>query len=211
MPETTIETLQERVRDGDEGALADLFSRFRDRLWRIVQVRLDPRLLGRVDPDDVLQEAYLDAASRIAHFPNDDAMTPFVWLRLIVGQTLVNVHRRHLNIQMRDASKEVSIHGGTCPQGSAISMADHLLAHLTSPSQAVLRAELVEQLERAIERMDPIDREVLVLRHDEELSNREIAEVLGIHEKTASMRYIRAIQRLKDVLSRIPGFFEEVV
>jgi RNA polymerase sigma-70 factor (ECF subfamily) len=201
--------LEARFRAGDEGVLADLFSLYRQRLWRMVDLRLDRRLFGRVDADDILQEAYLDAAQRVQHyFQQDGDMSPFVWVRMIVGQTMVDVHRRHLAAQMRDARLEVSIHGNRELRATSVSLAGHLIGHFTSPSQAAMRLETADQLEKVLEGMDPIDREVLVLRHFEELTNGEVAEVLGLQPKAASIRYIRAIKRLKDVLTRIPGFFD---
>ena len=128
---------------------------------------------------------------------------------LIVGQTLVDVHRRHLGVQMRDAGREVSLHGAGHPQATSMSLAACLLGQVTSPSQAAVRAEMSAQLEAALESMDPIDREVLALRHFEELTNSEVAEVLTIQQKAASIRYVRAIKRLKAVLSQLPGFAED--
>jgi RNA polymerase sigma-70 factor (ECF subfamily) len=202
--------LLDRVRLGDERALADLFSMERDRLWRMVQARLDRRLRGRVDPDDILQEAYLDATRRIAHFSSEPSMSFFLWLRLIVGQTLVDFHRRHLETQMRDAGRDVSIARGGSPGASSASLAGYLVAHLTSPSQAAMRAEMEAQLGQAIDRLDPIDREVLILRHFEELTNSEVAEVLGLQQKAASIRYVRAVARLKAILDRFPGFADDM-
>lgn len=204
--ETGSGDLLDRVRAGDERALAELFSHERDRLWRMVQARLDRRLRGRVDPDDILQEAYLDATRRISHFAAEPVMSFFLWLRLIVGQTLVDVHRRHLEAQKRDAGRDVSMGRGANPGASSASLAGYLVAHLTSPSQAAIRAEMEDQLGRAIDSLDPIDREVLVLRHFEELTNGEVAEVLGLQVKAASIRYVRAVARLKVILDRFPGF-----
>ena len=110
---------------------------------------------------------------------------------------------------MRDANREVSIQGGYHPQATSISLAIHLLGHFTSPSNAAMREEMSKQLEEALEDMNAIDREVLALRHFEELTNSEVAEVLGIQQKAASIRYVRAIARLKTVLDNIPGFFQE--
>jgi RNA polymerase sigma-70 factor (ECF subfamily) len=200
----------DRVRLGDETALAELFSQERDRLWRMVQARLDRRLRGRVDPDDILQEAYLDATRRIAHFANEPTMSFFLWLRLIVGQTLIDVHRRHLDAAMRDAGRDISIARGGPPGASSASLAGQLVAHLTSPSHAAMRAEMEAQLALAIDHLEPIDREVLVLRHFEELTNGEVAETLGIQVKAASIRYVRAVARLKAILERFPGFGEDL-
>jgi len=201
-----LDELIERVKAGDEKALADLFSSFRERLWRIVRFRLDPRLQRRVDADDILQEAYLNAAQRLKHFGGDSATSAFIWFRLIVGQTLVDVHRRHLGAQARDAGREVPIHGFGDAQATTTSIAGFLVADLTSPSQAAMRREAVEQVEEALDRMDPIDREVLALRHFEEMTNAETAEALGIQQKAASIRYVRALGRLRAILSKLADF-----
>lgn len=201
--------LLDRLREGDETALADLFSQHRERLWRMVNFRLDRRLYGRVDADDVLQEAYLNAAQRISHYLNNTSMSFFVWLRQIVLQTMIDLHRQHLGAQMRDAAREVSLHRGGYPQATSVSLAAHLLGNLTSPSQAAMREEVSQQLENALESMSTIDREVLALRHFEQLTNGEVAEVLDIQQKAASIRYVRAIARLKDILVQIPGFFDD--
>lgn len=191
---------------GDKQALAELFSQHRQRLEHIVDLRLDSRLLGRVDPDDVLQEAYIDAAERIEHFVNEHSGSVFVWLRLIVSQTLANVHRRHLGAQMRSVTREFSIFGARGQQDASTSLALQLLGQITSPSQAAIREETSQKLIQAIEALGPLDREVLTLRHFELLTNSEVAEVLGIQKKAASIRYIRALKRLKQSLEDMPGF-----
>jgi RNA polymerase sigma-70 factor (ECF subfamily) len=183
-----------RLRDGGEQALADLFSEYRDRLKRMVRFRLDRRLFGRVDASDVLQEAYLDAF--------------FVWLRLITGQTLIDVHRHHLGAQMRGADQEVSMERGGVPHASSMCLAAQFVGHLTSPSQAAMRAETLARLQTALDDMDPMDREILALRHFEELGNNEAAEVLGLQKAAASNRYVRALRRLKEALAGVPGFSE---
>ena len=200
--------LLRRVKEGDQQALAELFSLYRDRLWRIINFRLDSRLLGRVDADDVLQEAYLAASQRIEHYLDDSTQTFFIWLRLIANQTMIDVHRRHLGAQMRDASRDMSIHAHYA-QATSMSIASQLLGNFTSPSQIAMRDEVANQLDQAIDSMEPIDREVLALRHFEELSNSEVAEVLGIQQKAASIRYVRALKRLKDVVNKIPGFNDD--
>jgi RNA polymerase sigma-70 factor (ECF subfamily) len=203
------EELRDRLLGGDEEALAALFSQHRERLWRMVNFRMDRRLAGRVDADDVLQEAYLAAAGRLKHYAADPSWSPFVWLRMIVVQTLIDVHRHHLGAQIRDADREVAFPGGRYPQTTTVSLAALFVGHLTSPSQAAARTEMLGQLEQAVAAMDPLDREVLALRHFEELSNSEVAEVLGIQQKAASIRYVRALRRLRAILSRTPGFLEE--
>ncbi|MCG3180810.1 MAG: hypothetical protein BIFFINMI_03173 [Phycisphaerae bacterium] len=192
-----------RLRDGETAALAELFSLHRERLWRMVNFRLDRRLAGRLSPDDVLQEAYLDAATRLEHFKqaSDAGMSPFVWLRSICFQTLIDAHRRHLGAARRDAGREVPLWAGAGAMSTSQSMAIQLTGHLTSPSQAAARAEAMGAIRSAIESMDAIDREILALRHFEELCNGEAAEILGIAPKAASIRYIRAVRRLKEVLA----------
>lgn len=196
------EEIREQFVRGDKQALATLFTMHRQRLWDLVHFRLDGRLGGRVDADDVLQEAYLDAAERIQHFEDEHSGSIFVWLRLIVIQTLTNVHRRHLGAKMRDANRDISLFGGMANPGSSTTLALQLLGHLTSPSRAIIRDEEKDKLEEAINSMDPIDREVLEMRHFEHLTNNEVAEVLGIQKKAASNRYIRSLKRLKDRLSQ---------
>jgi len=203
----TAEQLK-RLEQTDETVLAELFSQHRDRLWRMVNFRIDRRLSGRVDADDILQEAYLDAAQRVHHYLEDTSRSFFVWLRLVVSQTMIDVHRRHLGAQMRDINREVSMNRPAYTQATSVCLAAQLLGSMTSPSQAVEKAEMTRQLEEALEGMDPIDQEVLALRHFEELTNSEVAEVLSIQQKAASIRYVRAIARLKDVLKRVPGFFD---
>jgi RNA polymerase sigma-70 factor (ECF subfamily) len=201
---TGEEELVQRLRQGEEGALAELFSRYRERLWRLVTFRLPARLNGRVDAEDVLQEAYLAAAARLRHF-REGSGSFFVWLRLVVLQTLTDLKRQHLGAQMRDAGREVSLQPAW-GQGTSAALAVQLLGSLTSPSQAAIREELAGRLGEALEGMNPMDREVLALRHFEELSNQETAEVLAIDQKAASIRYVRALKRLKEILSDLSGF-----
>ena len=177
----------------------------------MIRLRLDRRLSGRVDSSDVLQEAYLDVRKRIAEYARDPASMPFhLWLRLIAGQKLTDVHRYHLGAQMRDVGMEVSLHRGPFPQADSISLAAQLLGKFTSASKAAIRAEHKLIVQEALNGMDPIDREVLALRHFEHLSNEETAQVLGLTKSAASNRYIRALKRLKEILSSIPGLKEQL-
>ena len=204
--EADIADLLARVRAGDQPALAELFARHRDKLRRMVQLRLDHRLTGRVSPSDVLQEAYIDALKRIDHYFEKPDQPFFGWLRLVVGQRLADVHREHL-AQKRDVGHEVPIHRGG-PGADSACLAACLLGSGTSPSHAAARTESFARLEEALDRMDALDREVLALRHFEELSNTDTAEILGIQPAAASKRYVRALARLKQILETIPGFGE---
>ena len=197
-----------RVLAGDQQALAELFARYRERLKCMVRLRLDRRLQGRIDASDVLQEAYLDVARRAPEYAANPTMPFFLWLRFLTGQRLLAMHRQHLGAKMRDAGLEVSLYRGALPQASSVSLAAHLLGRLTSPSLAAVRAEMQLKLQEALNAMGPLDREVLALRHFEELTNGETAAVLGIQKAAASNRYVRALRRLKEVLSGMPGFFD---
>ena len=170
---TEADALIERLRNGDQHVLADLFALYRGPLARMIDLRLDPRLGGRVSASDVIQEAYLDAAKRVNHFLAKPGMPFFVWLRLIAGQRLIDVHRQHLGAKMRAAGQEISINRDGSPGASSVCLAQHLIGSMTSPSEAAQRVEVAARLEEALNSLDPIDREVLSLRHFEELSNRE--------------------------------------
>ncbi|HEV3260404.1 MAG TPA: sigma-70 family RNA polymerase sigma factor [Gemmataceae bacterium] len=201
--------LLRRAGTGDPEALAGLFAHYRDRLKRMVLLRLDHRVRCRIDPSDVLQEAYLDLARRAPEFWDKPTMPFFLWLRLLTGQRLLAIHRRHLGARMRDVGQEVALRHGAMPQATSASLAAQLLGRLTSPSVAAMRAEMQLRLQEALNSMDPIDREVLVLRHFEELSNAETAEVLGLQKTAASNRYIRALKRLRSILQSMPGFLDQ--
>jgi RNA polymerase sigma-70 factor (ECF subfamily) len=195
-PADILELLQ-RARAGDAEALNQIFSRHRDRLRRMVDMRLDRRLQARVDASDVIQEAYVDAVTHLEEYLRDPKLPVFLWLRLVVGQRLLKVHRHHLGTQMRNAGLEVSLYREALPAASSSALAAHLLGKHTSPTQAALRAERMLRLQEAINSLEPLDREVLSLRHFEELTCAESAQVLGIQEGAAAKRYVRALQRLK--------------
>lgn len=197
-----------RLREGHEDALGELFAHYRERLKKIVHFRLDHRLNGRVSESDVLQETYVSATKRLAHYLSKSNMPLFVWFRLLVNQQLTDLHREHLQAEMRDARKEVSLNAPVVSPHTSLAMAAHLVAQLTSPSHAVQRAERIALLEEALNEMNELDREVIALRHFEELSNTEVAEVLGIGVHAASNRYVRAIKRMRELVSSIPGFDE---
>ena len=190
---------------GEEGAMRELFSRHRDRLKRMVHLRLSRRLAGRVDDSDVLQEAYLEVARRLDEYTREPSLPFFLWLRQMTALKLAEVHRRHLGTQLRDVDREVTLHRGGLPLADSVSLAAQLLGTLTTPSQAAIKAETRLLVQEALNGMEPIDREVLALKHFEQLSTAEIATVLGLSKAGAGSRYLRAIKRLREILSRIPG------
>ncbi len=196
------------VQKGGRTALAGVFMEHRPRLRRMIEVRLDRRVAGRVDPSDVLQEAYLDASRRLDDYLRTPSMPLFLWLRFLTGQRLMAIHRQHLGTQKRDPRQEVNLHRGGIPRADSASLSIELLGRLTTPSRAAIRGEIQAQLEDQLRRLEPLDREILALRHYEQLSNNEAAEELGISSAAASKRYIRALERLRGVLTSIPGFGE---
>ncbi len=199
-----VRPLLDRLQAGDQLALGELFSKYSDRLGRMIQFRLDGRLKGRIATSDVLQEAYIDALKRLPHYQADPEMPFLIWLRWVTMQRLVEVHRQHLGAQMRDAGREVALGAGG-PLAASSAMIAEFIGDLTSPSQAAQRSETLAQLGRALDGLDPTDREVLALRHFEELSNQETAAVLGIQPAAASKRYVRALERLKGGAGAIAG------
>src|SRR5262249_29856551 len=197
--------LLRRAAQGDQAAWGALLVRSRDRLRRMVALRLDRRLQGRVDPSDIIQEAYIDASVRLAEDARQPDMPFFLWLRFLTGQRLLRVHRQHLDAEMRDVAREVSLYRGALPAATSAALAAQLLGRDTRPSEAAVRAERSIRLQEALNSMDPLDREVLALRHFEQISNAEAARVLGLQEPAAAKRYVRALKRLRLILDARPG------
>jgi RNA polymerase sigma-70 factor (ECF subfamily) len=203
-----VADLLQRAARGDEQAFQELFTRYRDRLKRMVHLRLSRRLQGRIDDSDVLQEAYLEVTRQLPDYVQEPRLPFFLWLRHLTGLKLAEVHRRHLGTQLRDADREVTLHRGGLPEVDSASLAAQLLGKLTTPSQAAIKAETRLYVQEALNSMDPIDREVLALKHFEQLSTSEVAVMLGLSKAGAGSRYLRAIKRLREILFRIPGFRE---
>ena len=185
---------------GRDAALAAALDRHRLRLLRMVDVRMHPALRGRIGASDVLQDAWLEISERLGDYLADPRMPFFLWIRFITAQRLVALHRRHLGAQKRDVRRQVSLGRGAFPSATSVALVDRLVAAGTTPTQGAVRGELRLQLEEALDRMNPADREVLVLRHFEELTNAEAADELGIEKPAASKRYVRALRRLREVL-----------
>jgi len=205
MLDESDESLIEALRRFGEQTLAGMLSTNFERLLRIVDLRLDPRLAGRLDAADVVQEAFLAARERLSRFLREPRVPVFVWLRGVVLDTLVDVHRRHLGAKMRDAGREIPLPDAAPPEATSISLAACLIGDLTSPSQAAIREETARKIDQVLEGMDPIDREVLILRHFEQLTNDEVASVLGVKKAAASRRYTRAVTRFREVVEGISG------
>jgi RNA polymerase sigma-70 factor, ECF subfamily len=201
--------LLEQAAAADPAAIGKLFRLHHDRLRRLISLRLDHRLQGRLDPSDVLQEAFLEYARALPEYVKNPEAPFYLWLRCITGRKLRALHRKHLGTLMRAAGRELSLNQGVLPEASSVSLAAQLLGKLTTPSHAMLRAEIQAQIQEALTEMEPLDREVLALRHYEQLTNRETAHVLDLSEAAASIRFIRALRRLKDILRRTPGLLDD--
>ena len=200
-----LNRLIEHAKTGDQQALAGLFGRYRQQLRRMILFRLDPQLRGRVDPSDILQEAFIDSAARLPEFVKGDRLTFFVWLRLVTKERLLRVHRQHLMAQKRDARREVSQVQLTAGVTS-VHLVNQLCDHYTSVLGQAIRAEQQVRLQAILETMDELDRDIIGLRIFEGLSNSQAAEVHGLTKQTASKRFVRAIGRLREGLAGLPGF-----
>jgi RNA polymerase sigma-70 factor (ECF subfamily) len=207
MPEQTGEDdeLSRRSAAGDGASWQALVGRSHDRLRRVVAFRLDPRLRGRVDPSDVLQDAYIEAWRDLGSYLDRPEIPFFLWLRGIAGNNLRELNRHHLGAQKRDPRREVSIQGGATSETTTTALAAQLLGDLMRASEEAVRRELKLRLHEAIDAMEPLDREVLALRYFEQLSPAETAWVLGIKERAAGVRYLRAVRRLKEILQSLGG------
>ncbi len=201
--------LLKRAAAGDQTAVEDLLALHRDRLKRMVRLRLSRRLSSRVDDSDVVQESLAECACRLPDYLADPKLPFYLWLRHMTGLKLAEIHRRHLGTQLRDVDREVTLHRGGLPEADSITLAAQLLGQLTTPSKAAIKAETRLVVQEALNEMDPVDREVLALKHFEQLSTVEIAEVLGLSKAGAGSRYLRAIKRLKEILSHVPGLIDD--
>jgi len=200
--------LLERARNGDRAAVGSLLEAQRPALKRMLAMRMDGRLRGRIDPADIIQDAFLEASLRLEAYLRNPTMPLWLWVRFIAVQRLHATYREHLGSKKRDARREVDLAGGYQVEATSEALAAQLLGKLSTPSQTVVRAELRARLLETLDSMDPMDKEVIALRHFEHLGNAETAQVLGIDESAASKRYLRAMKRLRILLDRIPGMAE---
>ena len=184
--------------------MRQLFDRHRNRLNRMVAVRMDPQLSARVDPSDVVQDVLAEAARKLPGYASGTSIPFYPWLRKIAWDRLIALHARHIRAEKRSVARE----GPPClglPDESAMHLAEQMVASGTSPSEGVLREELRARVRSALERMAPADREILVMRHLEQLQVSEIASLLGISEGAVKMRRLRAAERLRELLEDSTG------
>ena len=192
---TETRELLGRARAGDGGAVDELLTRHRAYLRHVVELNLDARLRGRVDPSDVVQEAQMEASRRLPAYLEQPPMVFRLWLRQITYDRLLMARRRHAGAQKRSVTCEVPL-----PERSTLQLAGQLLGADATPSEQAVQHELARRVEQAIARLSPADRDMLVMRHFEGLDNQEIAGVLQIEPATASKRYGRALLRLRTLL-----------
>ena len=193
------------LQGGQPQAMADVMARYRQRLARMVRLRLDRRLQGRVSASAILDQAEAEIRKQFSTYLAQPAMPLYLWLRSVTGQCLERVHQETLGTFQGDAGQEVSLYRGALPEANSVSLAAQLLGRIVPACPEADHAEKQVRVQEALNSMDSLDREILALRNFEELNNDEAAAVLGIAPAQASTRFIRALKRLKDQLSRIPG------
>lgn len=196
-----LQNLTLQIQAGSREALGPVFEMFRPRLRAAIRLRLNNRIRQRVDESDILQEAYFAAANDLPRYADEPKVPVYVWLRGIVRHRLIDAHRKHLSCQKRTADREFSIHEPNSPLVDSASVSFQIAADLTSPSIVASKEEMRIVLQAALEQLDPIDQEIISLRHVEGLKIKEVAQLLQIKVSTASTRYLRALKKLKDGLS----------
>ncbi|MCA9070481.1 MAG: sigma-70 family RNA polymerase sigma factor [Planctomycetaceae bacterium] len=207
--DSQVNDLIKQVEQGHPHALGELLQRYRGRLLRIVDFRMDSRLRSRLDATDVIQETFIEVTIRFEEYLTQPEMPFFLWLRFIALQKLLQLRRHHIGVQSRNAEREVPLFLGAYPQATSAVLAAHLLGKQTTPSEAAIRAESRVRLEQALNSMDNIDREVLALRHFERMTNKEVSTLLDLTETAASNRYMRALKRLRRVMESSQSVTED--
>jgi RNA polymerase sigma-70 factor (ECF subfamily) len=183
---------------GSESAIAELFQHYRPRLKRLVLLRMSPRVSARLDASDVLQETYLEFARRLPEYAKHRKVPIFLWLRMLTGERLVHLQRMHLGAEKRTVYREFDLASQPMPDASVVNLASQLAGQFTSVDRNLIRDEVQRKLLDALQRMEFNDREIVAMRHFEELTTEEIAEVLGLTRSGVLKRYTRAIHRLRD-------------
>jgi RNA polymerase sigma-70 factor (ECF subfamily) len=191
--------LLRRAEQGDGQARQAVLVRHRERLKHMVAVRMDRRLAARIDPSDVVQEALLEAAQGLDEYLRKRPLPFYPWLRQLAWERLIDLHRRHVLAQRRSVKREEPLAPHLSDE-SALQLADRVLARQSSPSDRAIRNEARARIRTALDQLGERDREVLVLRHLEQLSTRETAAVLGVSEGAVKTRHLRALEHLRELL-----------
>lgn len=195
------DVLLRAVKDGDSLAVNQLLERHRAPIRRLVELRLDRKVQRRVDVSDVVQEVMVEASGRLDRYLDDPAMAFHLWIRQIAWDHIIDTYRRHRVSAKRNMDREQPLASGGAPDESSVDLALQLSDPQQTPAAIATQREIAEQVEAAVHRLDDNDREVILMRHYEHLSNLEIAEVLGLNAPAASMRYLRAVRRLRELLN----------
>jgi RNA polymerase sigma-70 factor (ECF subfamily) len=199
---TDTQQLLEQARQGDAAAVDQLLARHREPVRRLIDLRLDPAIVQRLDASDVVQEVLLEASRRLPEYLRQPAMPFHLWLRHIARDHIIDAHRRHHQAQKRGVDRERPIHRPVWSERSSLELAAQLLDQERTPASEALQQELQRQLYDALEQLGDDDREIIQMRHFEMLSNQDAAAALGLSEAAASMRYLRAVRRLRDLLTQ---------
>ena len=202
---TETQALLADARDGNAAAAGQLLDRHRDALRRMIAMRLDQRIRRRVDASDVVQEVLVDANRRLADYLQNPAMPFHLWLRQMARDRLIDAHRRHRVSAKRSVDREQAIAVGGDMDRSTLELAAQLCDQQMTPAAAATMHELQARFEAALSEINEQDREIILMRHYEHLSNQEVAQALELSEPAASMRYLRAIRRLRGILAEPPS------
>lgn len=193
--------LLDQAKQGDAAAVDRLLARHREPIRRLIDLRLDPAIVQRVDASDVVQDVLFEASKRLKDYLKNPAMPFHLWLRHIAKDHIIDAHRRHHQAQKRGVNREQPLARPGWMDQSSLELAGQLIDPERTPASAALQEELQRRLHAALEGLDEDDRDILLMRHFEQLSNQDVASALGLTEAAASMRYLRAIRRLRDVLA----------
>lgn len=188
------------ARANESGAADKLLGEFREPLRKMIGLRLDPALARRVDASDIVQDVLLEANQRLTEYLAKPDMPFHLWLRHLAQDRIIDTHRRHRLAQRRSIDREQPIARPAWAEESSASLVQHLIDHDRTPASEAMIAELRHRLADAIDQLGDDDREIILMRHQELLSNQETATALGLTEAAASMRYLRAVRRLRAVL-----------
>jgi RNA polymerase sigma-70 factor (ECF subfamily) len=206
MPHADFDTdmLVDRARSGDLSSVAVLMQRHRQRLKKMIDARMDPRLRARVDPSDVIQEALTTAALQLSEYLETEPIPFYPWLRRITWQKLVHAHEMHLDAAKRSVRRERQGFWGLSGRSTSqlLDSLDGLPGNTSTPSAAADREESRRRLTEALASLAEIDREVLVQRYVEQMSMKEIGVGLELSEAAVQMRHMRALQKLHKLLTR---------
>ncbi len=207
--DVTVELLN-NVRDGKAVALEELMDRHRNSLRRMIQLRLDQRLMQRMDVSDVIQDVLIEANRRLTDYLNNPVIPFHLWIRQIAKDRIIDAHRRHRVSAKRSIDREQPQPGKGPFDQSSIELANQFRDQALTPAAAATQRELAQQIEAAVQMLRDNDREIILMRHYEQLNNQEIAQSLGLTEPAASMRYLRALKRLREIIEGMPALQKDL-